>query len=138
MNVKLCGACGHNCNSPLPPSLHVFQVPGLIEDLQLVLLKQIITDEHTDLGILAHPLLSLILASVSLWQGMSGAGFVGMRHSYTYNSWCGMDVASYVRAFVDLTLSLNRLLHLTLSLTRLLSLACCPASFSFSLSLSPG
>ena len=48
-------------------------VPGLIEDLQLVLLKQIVTDEHTDLGILAHPLLSLILASGEALQAVSSA-----------------------------------------------------------------
>ena len=52
---------------------HMAQVPGLIEDLQLVLLKQIVTDEHTDLGILAHPLLSLILASGEALQAVSSA-----------------------------------------------------------------
>ena len=48
-------------------------MPGLIEDLQLVLLKQIVTDEHTDLGILAHPLLSLILASGEAFLSVSTA-----------------------------------------------------------------
>ena len=52
------------------------QVPGLIEDLQRVLLKQIVTDEHTDLGILAHPLLSLILASGEAFQSVSAGSLL--------------------------------------------------------------
>jgi hypothetical protein len=37
------------------------------------LLFQIVTDEQTDLGILAHPLLSLILASDDAFQAVSTA-----------------------------------------------------------------
>jgi hypothetical protein len=48
-------------------------VPTLVADLQLVLIKQLLTDEHTDTGILSHPLLSLILASESAFESVTAA-----------------------------------------------------------------
>ena len=48
-------------------------MPTLVADLQLVLIKQLLTDEHTDTGILSHPLLSLILASESAFESVTAA-----------------------------------------------------------------
>jgi len=62
-------------NTPMATRMrqHMQQVPNLVADLQLVLIKQLLTDEHTDTGILSHPLLSLILASETAFESVSSA-----------------------------------------------------------------
>mmetsp|Transcript_21831 Transcript_21831/g.53121 ORF Transcript_21831/g.53121 Transcript_21831/m.53121 type:complete len:201 (-) Transcript_21831:50-652(-) len=52
---------------------HLTQVPTLVTELIALLVKQLLTDDHTDLGILSHPLLSLILADESSFKAFSQA-----------------------------------------------------------------
>uniref|UniRef100_A0A7S4P578 Exportin-7/Ran-binding protein 17 TPR repeats domain-containing protein n=1 Tax=Guillardia theta TaxID=55529 RepID=A0A7S4P578_GUITH len=84
--------------------LHMEQVPTLLEDLQLVLLKQIITDEHIELGILSHPLLSLILASES--------GFTRVSSKFVSNQ-PAEERASVAEAFGELMQGVERNLEMS-------------------------
>jgi len=70
---------------------HLQQVPSLVTEMVALLVKQILTDEHTDVGIMSHPLLSLILAD--------GAAFETVCSSFVSRQRPGVHPPIHTEAF---------------------------------------